>query len=308
MLINKENVQDVFRNIRATYSQAFESAMAEVNWTAVATEERTNTISEIMDWIQDVPNWREWIGDKVVQALKAYGYTLNLTEFESTWAVKRRDLEADRLGIYSRKAKATGELAAYYPQERVFDLWNKGFTSVCYDGKPYFATDHPIQAKTGAKATFSNKLTVALSAATQEAALASLGAADVAMDKMVNSQGRPLRIRNRKLIVPSALKHVANVLYTNERLEDGKANPLRGQYEPVVVADLTSATGWYVVGESGGLKPAMHIVRKSPTSVEITDPKDSHVVMTGEFVYGQEADSGVGWTLPQLAVGSTGAG
>lgn len=307
MLINKTNVAEVFRNIRAGYGEAFAAASSQTNWQAVATEEMTNTVVESMDWIGDLPNWREWVGDKVIHALRAYGYSLELKEFETTIAVKRRDLEADRLGIYARKARSAGELTAYYPQERVFDLWNNGFTGLCYDGKAYFATDHPQYLKSGAKGTFSNKITKALSAATQAASIASLGAAVALMDAMKNEQGRPIRIRDIKLVVPSALKDVANILYTSERLADGSANLYQGQYPVEVVQDLTSTTAWYLAGTAGGLKAAAHIVRKRPTPVEVTDPEDSHVMLTGDFLFGLEADSVAGWTLPQLAVGSTGA-
>lgn len=306
MIVNKANIQAVFQNLRATYNQAFADASAATNWQAVATEQSTTGIQELFNWLGELPNWRRWVGDKFIQSMTAYGYTITLEEFETTIAVSRRDLEADRLGIYAAKARANGELAAYYPQERVFDLLNNAFTATCFDGKPYFATDHPALTKAGAATTFSNKLTVALSAATQAAAQASLGAAKTALLSMKNSQGRPIRVRDVRLLVPIALGDVANALYTADRLEDGKINLYKGQFPVEVCPDLSSATAWYLAGSAGGLRPIVHVVRKSPTSVEVTDPNDSYVMTRGEFLFGQEADSAAGFTFPQLAVGSTG--
>jgi phage major head subunit gpT-like protein len=268
----------------------------------------TSQITEEMDWIQSLPNWREWLGDKFIRRLAAYQYALTCKEYESTIAVKRRDLEADRLGIYQVQATSQGELAAYFAEERVADAVNNGFTALCFDGKAYFATDHPIEAKDGSATTFSNKLTVALSASTQAAAIASLGAGLTALRGMKNDRGRPIRIRNIKLVVPVALADVANVLAGNQQLEDGKPNPYRGQVTVEVWPELTSATAWFLMGEAGGLKPTILVQRKAPTTSQVTDPDDSHVVMTGEFIFGIEADAVAGYTFPQLAVASTGAG
>lgn len=308
MIINRTNVEAVFQNLRASYNQAFAGTQAATNWQSVATEQSTTSIVELMAWIQDLPNWREWAGDKVIEALAAYGYTLTLLPYETTFGVKRRDLEADRLGIYAAKARANGELAAYYPQERVFDLLNAAFTAPCFDGQAFFSDAHPTETKAGKATTFTNKLVVPLSSATKAAAAASLGAAEIALMGMKNSRGRPIRISSPKLVVPLALKATAWDLYNSDRLEDGKSNPFKGQYEPEVCQDLTSPTAWFLAGSSGGLKPLIHMVRKSPTTVQVMDPSDSYVVTTGNFIFGQEADSAAGFTLPQLAVGSTGAG
>lgn len=307
MLINRANIQEVFRNLRATFNQAFEAA--ETRWASYATVVDTNVITEEMDWIQTFPNWRQWVGDKQIKALAAYSYSLTCVEWETTIGVKRRDLEADRLGIYRVQATGMGEVAAYFPEERVGDALNNSFAALCWDGKPFFATDHPAVAKSGAATTFSNKGTVALSASTQAAAIASLGAGLTALRTMKNDQGRPIRVRNIRLVVPPALADVANVLAMNERLEDGKPNPYRGQVTVDVWQELTtSATAWYLLGEFGGLKPIILLQRRAPTTVEVTDPGDSHVVKTGEFLFGAEADAVAGYGLPQMAWASTGAG
>ena len=308
MLINRTNVAEVFKNLRATFNKALDAAAESVMWSRFATVLDTNQIVEEMDWIQSLPNWREWVGDKRIRRLAAYNYQLSCVEYESTIAVKRRDLEADRLGIYRIQATSQGELAAYFPEERVADALNAAFTSTCFDGRPFFDTAHPTTNKAGKAATFSNKGTVALSAATQAAAIASLGAGLKALRGMRNDQGRPIRIRMIKLVVPVALMDVANILATNERLEDGKPNPYRGVVTVEVWPELTSDTAWFLLGEAGGLKPLILVQRKRPTTSEVTDPNDSHVVKTGEFLFSVEADAVAGYTFPQLAWASTGAG
>jgi phage major head subunit gpT-like protein len=261
-----------------------------------------------MDWIGSLPNWKKWVGDKKIENLAAHTYSLTCEEYESTIAVKRRDLEADRLGIYAMQARSQGELAAYFAEERAADALNNAFTATCFDGQAFFSASHPLKNKSGKLTTFSNTATVALSASTQAAAIASLGAGLTALRTMKNDQGRPVRINNIKLVVPPALADVANVLAINDRLEDGKANPYKGQVQVIVWQELTSATAWFLLGTAGGLQPLVLVQRKRPTTSQVTDPNDSHVVKTGEFLFSIEADAVCGYTFPQLAWASTGAG
>jgi len=39
------------------------------------------------------------------------------------------------------------ESAALHPDELVYSLLSTGFTALCYDGKPFFATDHAVGEK-----------------------------------------------------------------------------------------------------------------------------------------------------------------
>lgn len=303
MLINRSNVETVFTNLRTTFNQAFQAT--ETQYQNYATLLDTQQITEQMDWIGDLPNWREWVGDKQIQALAAHTYALTCVPWESTFAVSRRDLEADKLGIYAIKARAAGEQAAYFPEERVAEAANASFTATCWDGKPFFATDHPTEDKNGNAATYSNKGTAALSASTQAAAIASLGAGLTALQTMKNTKGRLIRVNNIRLVVPPALRDVANILATNERLEDGKQNPYRGLTVDVW-PELTNAAAWFLFGASSGLKPFILLQRQKPTAKHVVDPSDSRVFMTGNYLFGMEADAIAGYTFPQLAYGSTG--
>lgn len=306
MIINKTNIEEVFRNIRATFNAALEAT--ETKYGKFTTIIDTNQISEIMDWVGSLPNWRKWVGDKVVHQLYAYNYALTCEPYESTIAVKVRDLEADRLGIYKTKAMGQGELAAYFADELTGTALNNAFVSPCFDGKPFFAADHPTKNKTGKEVTYSNKGTVALSAASQAAAIASLGAGLAALRTMRNDQGRPIRVRNIRLVVPPALVDVANVLASNTTLEDGKPNPFKGEIQVEMWEELTSSTAWFLLGEAGGLKALILLQRQRPTTKSVTNPEDSHVVLHGEFIFSIEADAVAGYSFPQLAWASTGTG
>lgn len=64
---------------------------------------------------------------------------------------------------------------------------------------------------------------------------------------------------------------------------------------------------WYLVDLSKPLKPILYQNRKPPTFAMVTDPSDSHVFKTGEYLMGGEARGAAGYTLWQLAHRSTAA-
>jgi len=64
LLVNRANVEEIFRNIRTTFRKAFEAV--ETKYQMFATILDTNQIVEKMDWIGHFPNWRKWFGDKQI--------------------------------------------------------------------------------------------------------------------------------------------------------------------------------------------------------------------------------------------------
>lgn len=64
---------------------------------------------------------------------------------------------------------------------------------------------------------------------------------------------------------------------------------------------------WYLLDCSKPLKPILHQQRKAPTFTMVTDPQDSHVFSTGEYLMGGEARGAAGFTWWQLAHRSTAA-
>lgn len=64
---------------------------------------------------------------------------------------------------------------------------------------------------------------------------------------------------------------------------------------------------WFLVDLSKPLKPILYQNRQAPTFDMVTDPKDSHVFKTGEYLMGGEARGAAGYTLWHLAHRSTAA-
>jgi len=132
----------IFANIKLTFQKAFTEAKPQ--WPKVAMKVTSTARTETYAWLGSFPSLRKWIGEKVVKQLKDHGYSITNEDFEATISVKRNDLEDDQTGGIKIQAQATGEAAAAWPDENVFPLLKNGTTNLCFDGQPFFDTEHPV--------------------------------------------------------------------------------------------------------------------------------------------------------------------
>lgn len=300
MIVNKATLAALFVNLKTTFMNAFKAAPSQ--WQKVAMLVPSTAKSNDYKWLSNFPRMRKWIGEKAVNALAAFSYTIVNDDWEATVEVDRNDIEDDNLGIYAPQAQMAGYSAGQLPDEIVFDLVNNGFAAKCYDGQYFFDTDHPV-----ADASVSNKGTKKLSAASLAAAQASYGAARTAMRKFKDDEGRPLNINPTVLLVPPALEDTARALLTVDRLEDGKPNPYKGTAELVVEARLTSDDAWYLLDTSKPVKPFIYQERKAPVFVQQTDPEADNVILRKKYLFGAEARAAGGYGFWQLAYASDGS-
>jgi len=177
MKINGAVISAIFLGLSRAFNGAFAAAPSQ--WQDIASEVPSSGKYNDYTWLSNFPGMKEWVGKKQIKKLSEYTYILVNKPYEATIAVKRDDIEDDQLGIYSAQAQGAGHSAKQWPDELVFTAVNKGFTEKCYDGKTFFATNHPV-----GKSGVSNKGTKKLSAASQEAAAASYGEARTALMSM----------------------------------------------------------------------------------------------------------------------------
>ena len=305
MLVNKETVGNLFISLKTTFNNAFSAANSV--WEKIAMKVPSTTGQNDYAWLSKFPKMRKWIGDKNVKALEASKYVIVNDDFEATVEVDRNDIEDDNLGIYLPQAQMAGESAKQLPDEIVMDLVNNAFATTCYDGQYFIDTDHPVKQADGTMGSVSNKGTKALSAASQAAAIASIGVGMTAMQSFKDDEGRPLNVNPNILLVGPALRDIAKVLSLNDRLDDGKANPYKGAFEVVVDARITSSTAWYLLDTTKPIKPFIYQERKAPVFVQQTDPQSDDVFNRKKFKFGAEARAAGGYGFWQLAYASDGS-
>lgn len=154
MLINAANLRTLYTG----FSTAFQGGFSGVSplYTRIAQTVPSSTRSNEYGWLGQMPRIREWIGDRVIQNIATQGYTIRNRSFESTISVDRDDLEDDNLGIYSPLFTEFGRQSATFPDELVWDLFLKGFTTNCFDGQFFFDTDHPVLDANGVAYSVAN--------------------------------------------------------------------------------------------------------------------------------------------------------
>lgn len=122
----------------------------------VSTRVNSTTGTEEYGWLGKWPRIREWLGERIIQQLKAHSYSIKNKKYESTIAIDRDDVEDDNVGLYAPMFEFMGEEVGDFPDELVFSLLKKGDATNCYDGQFFFDTDHPIILADGSESVYSN--------------------------------------------------------------------------------------------------------------------------------------------------------
>ena len=302
MIVDRAALENIFVALHTEYTNAF--GAAPTSWARVGMKIPSTGSLNDYKWLSKFPRMKKWAGEKTLKQLEGFRYVIENDDFEATVEVDRNDIEDDQLGIYSLQARDAGFSAAQLPDEIVFALVASAFVTPCFDGKPFFATDHPLFDEKK-KLSFSNKFALKLSAESQAKSKASLGEAAKLMRLFTDYEQRPLNVIPDTLLVGPALLDVANTLYVNDRLDDGKANLYKGLYKPEVSPWIRDES-WSLLDTSKPIKPFIYQERKAPAFVQQIDPSAESVFMRKKFRFGAEARAAGGYGFPQLAFGSTG--
>ena len=142
MIITPQALRGIYTAFNTVFNKAFEGQHP--TYEKVATVVPSTSESETYAWLGDIPGMREWIGEREIQNLSGSAYTIKNKDFELTVGVDRNAVEDDKIGLYNPSIQMLGESAALHPDELVYGLLANGFTEKCYDGKAFFATDHPV--------------------------------------------------------------------------------------------------------------------------------------------------------------------
>jgi phage major head subunit gpT-like protein len=196
-----------------------------------------------------------------------------------------REMMADDLyGPMRKMAKALGRSARQTVEIQAASLFNNGFSSTTGspDGKPLFATDHPLVGGGTARNELSTPADLSVT---------SLQQAINDFEDTVDDRGLLLAIKPKLLVVPSELKWQAHQLLMSPLLPgtaDNDANPLKDEGLSYFVWNyLTDPDAWFLIAE-----PDDHEVkffwreRFTVEAAEDFDTKDHKISGIMRFSYG----------------------
>ncbi len=118
--------------------------MATPSWNKLASKVSSSSKSNTYGWLGQFPQFREWVGDRVIKDMAAHGYEITNKLFESTVGVARTDIEDDNIGAYAMLFQEMGRAAQMHPDELVYALLAAGGSTLCYDGQNFFDNEHPV--------------------------------------------------------------------------------------------------------------------------------------------------------------------
>lgn len=154
ILINRPNMLILNTGFQTAFQVAFDGV--EPTYSRVAMDVPSSTSQEDYGWLGMIPRFREWIGDRVLQNLNTYDFIIKNKTFELTVTAEREKIEDDHYGIYSPIISEMGRASRIHPDELTWPLLNGGFASLCYDGKNFFDTTHPVLDANGTPQNVSN--------------------------------------------------------------------------------------------------------------------------------------------------------
>jgi phage major head subunit gpT-like protein len=146
MQLTSANIRALQVGFNTTFNNAFTESVSDYDKIAMTTASTHS--QETYAWMGKTTQFREWLGDRVIQNLSASDYTIKNRKFENTIGVDRDDIEDDSYGVYSPMIAQMGQDAKTHPDTLIFDLLKNGFTNTCYDGQYFFDTDHPVGSGT----------------------------------------------------------------------------------------------------------------------------------------------------------------
>jgi phage major head subunit gpT-like protein len=134
--------------VRGEFAAQMAALGADPVYKKLATIISSNTNSNTYGWLGQFPQLREWVGARVVRDIAESSYAITNKKYEATLEVKRTDIEDDNLGIYRTLAGSMAFEVERFFNQFIADLMADGFNGLCYDGQPFFDTEHPVYPNT----------------------------------------------------------------------------------------------------------------------------------------------------------------
>ncbi len=167
-------------------------------------------------------------------------FSFKIDTFARMFGITRQDVINDDLGAFATIPQIIGRGAAMKLEEAFWQLVlaNTGNFFHATNGNYIEGADTPLD-------------------------IASLGAAVAKMRQQTDTEGTPIMVQPKFLVVPPELESTADALYTSTNIalagvtdvEKPDGNPHKGKYQPLVVPHLSNATytgnsalAWYLFG------------------------------------------------------------
>jgi phage major head subunit gpT-like protein len=145
MIVTSQTLQNLRTMVRGEFATQMAALLEKGgDYRKLATRIQSNTASNTYGWLGDFPSLREWVGDRVIRDMKETAYAIVNKKYESTLGVDRVHIEDDNLGVYRTRAQVEAAAVVRFFETSAAALLKDGFDGLCFDGQPFFDTEHPV--------------------------------------------------------------------------------------------------------------------------------------------------------------------
>lgn len=157
MIINRANVAMLFTAWNGLFSGGLKQKPEVANeWKKFSSVAKSTGSVNLYTWFDAFPRIREWLGDRHIKDLTRNAYQLANKTHEASVSVPINDIEDDQVQNAELQFAGLGARAAQFPNESMYATVKAALTALCYDGRPFFDTAHPMVNSAGTTVTFSN--------------------------------------------------------------------------------------------------------------------------------------------------------
>jgi phage major head subunit gpT-like protein len=298
MLITQPNLDALFISFSQQFADAYMSVPQPL-LEQIGTRVASGTRDQRYPFVQAISGaMREWLGERQVQNVVVDGFTVTNKKYENTLSIAREDVEDDQYAAYTTMLIPNlARHAKLLPDQEIAAVI--GANPIGFDGKTFFATDHPKDPSGATSGTQSNDLTTG--PLNQE----NLAAVQAAMMSLVGPDGKPMGRYGDTLLVPPSLKFAADTLANatfyptaqngQSSVFGAQTNVWAGQYK-VVASPWLADTGnpatavWYLLDcRYANLRPFFWQERMAAQLVQMVDPSNPAVFFQDVFYMGARA-------------------
>jgi len=295
MDINRANLESMFKMFNTAWKDGIGWDMP-VDISFMFTHFNSTTTSNFYAWLENIPGFREWVGDRVFKNVRGNKFELTNRDFEDSVAMGRNEILDDQFGLY---ASLVTQMAAAWKLLKDYQIVIDVITGndAVFTGSALLADDHAYGDN-----TIDNLVTTALSETTFNAAF--LAAAGW---KFAN--GEYCRTQFTHLLHGPKLRSTAFDLVDNKYVvADGTAggtkdNPNYKRVERVEIPDFVGDYDdyWLLVDCRKPIKPFARQLRQEAKPLMDTDP--ATVMRTGRIDYMADGRVAACGTFPHLMYG-----
>lgn len=275
--------------------------------------EQSTAAIEVYDLLVQFPSFEKVVGQIKEKNMAWAEHRVPNDEFQATVSVKQANVERDQIGQYSNMFTMLGQQARRHPDKLLAALMLSGFTTNDYTGTTFFANAKPhIPGMAENPTTFDNLMTEKPSAGSWEKA-------KQLMANIVDLNGDPMGLGGKKAVVcstkwSSTFRRILNAELIGQVIGDGGAavtNIYKGDadiYEFTYLNTAAREDKWFVLDQSWPVR-AFILQNEVKPRFYAQDNPNIHTAPFEEKVFKYQGyyRGNVGFGLPQLAIGSTGA-